>query len=255
MFYSPRVNVVESDAGFSLETPGIIGMEYREGQRTMAVDSEILVTDEPTVAIWKDRIRAWKPPHDKEEISEEKRVRILRNICAALKWRNVQVEICGEATGWVKCWFDSEPAVKPSFAQQLFAARAFWSGSFFGITFCFALAVGMRGFPDPLRTILLLPAGAMCGAVVGWTGLKTLRRLRMRKNGGPFRKGELVQVIAGPRAGTVTTVYEEWPAKNRVRIDLGEEDAKKRRDVVSHVELCRVPLAEPGAAPKSILFD
>jgi hypothetical protein len=255
MFYSPRANVVESDTGYSLESTGIVGMEYREGARVMTVDSEILVTEEPTVAIWKDRIRAWKPPHDKEEITEERRVRILRNICAALKWRSVRVEICSEPTGWVKCWFDSEPLVKPTFAQKLFATGWFWTGGFVGITLGFTLAVAMRGFPEPRGMLALVPAGAMCGAVVGWVGLKTLGRFRMRKNGGPFRKGELVQVIGGSRGGTVTTVYEEWPTKNRVRVDVGEEAAKAGKDIYSHLQLCRVPLAEPGTAPRSILFD
>ena len=106
MFNSPRVNVIENDSGFSIEILGRTGMEYREENKVMFIDSEIAMTDVPTVAIWKDRIRAWNPPHDSEEITEEKRMQILKRICAALKWRNTQVEIHSQATGWVKGWLE-----------------------------------------------------------------------------------------------------------------------------------------------------
>ena len=106
MFHIPRLNVIESENGFSVEILGRTGIEYRESSKAMFIESEILMTDVPNVAIWKDHIRAWKPPHDKEPVSEEKRTEILRHICAALKWRNTQVEIHSEATGWVKGWLE-----------------------------------------------------------------------------------------------------------------------------------------------------
>ena len=59
----------------------------------MFVDSEILMTDSPSVAIWKNRIGGWKPPHDKEPITEAKRCEIIKNITEALNWRNIQVQI------------------------------------------------------------------------------------------------------------------------------------------------------------------
>jgi hypothetical protein len=106
MFHQPRVNVIQSDTGFSIEFLGRTGFEYRESDKRMHIESEILDTEIPTVAIWKDWIRAWKPPYDNEEISEEKRVEILKRICAALKWDNTQVEIHSEASGWVKGWLE-----------------------------------------------------------------------------------------------------------------------------------------------------
>lgn len=106
MFHIPRVNVIESDTGFSVEMLGRTGMEYREGDKIMFIESEIAMTDVPTVAIWKDSIRAWKPPQDKEQITETKRMEILKNICAAKKWRGTQVEIHSQATGWVKGWVE-----------------------------------------------------------------------------------------------------------------------------------------------------
>jgi hypothetical protein len=106
MFHIPRVNVIESETGFSIEMLGRTGIEYRESDKAMFIESEILMTEAPTVAIWKDHIRAWKPPHDNEQVSEEKRTEILKNVCAALKWRNTQVEIHSQATGWVKGWLE-----------------------------------------------------------------------------------------------------------------------------------------------------
>ncbi len=106
MFHIPRVNVVESDTGFSIEMLGRTGMEYRESDKIMFIDSEILMTEMPTVAIWRDRIRSWAPPHDKDPVSEQKKTEILKRICAALKWRNTQVEIHSQATGWTKGWLE-----------------------------------------------------------------------------------------------------------------------------------------------------
>lgn len=102
MFHVPRVNVIESDAGFSIEILGRTGIEYRELDRVLFIESEILMTDVPTVAIWKDHIRTWKPPHANEQIGEEVRTEILKRISAALKWRNIQVEIHSQAAGWTK---------------------------------------------------------------------------------------------------------------------------------------------------------
>jgi hypothetical protein len=90
--------------GFSIEMLGRTGIQYRESDKRMLVESEILMTDVPTVAIWRDRIRSWAPPYEMEEISEQKQTEILKRICAALKWRNTQVEIHSQATGWVKGW-------------------------------------------------------------------------------------------------------------------------------------------------------
>jgi hypothetical protein len=81
-------------------------MEYKERDKVMFVESEIGMTDPPTLAIWKDELRKWKPPHDQEEISEQKRMEILKNICAVLKWKKIQVEIHSRATGWVKGWIE-----------------------------------------------------------------------------------------------------------------------------------------------------
>jgi len=42
MFFTPRVNLIASDEGFSIEVLGRTGIEYREGERAMIVDAEVL---------------------------------------------------------------------------------------------------------------------------------------------------------------------------------------------------------------------
>jgi hypothetical protein len=106
MFQIPRVNVIESDAGFSVELLGRTGLKYQEFDKVILVESEILMTDVPTVAIWKDHIRAWQPPYEKEEITEQKRTEIVNRICAAFKWRKSRVTVHSAATGWVQDWVD-----------------------------------------------------------------------------------------------------------------------------------------------------
>jgi hypothetical protein len=102
----PRPNFYESDDGYSVEILGRLGMEYREGDRVLLVESEIGMADVPTIAIWKDEIRGWKEPYNQEPITEQKRIEILKNICAVLKWDNIQVEIHSDAGGWVKGWIE-----------------------------------------------------------------------------------------------------------------------------------------------------
>ena len=106
MFHVSRINVIESDLGFSIEMLGRTGIKYRESDKTMFIESEILMTDVPTVAIWRDYIQSWASPHDKEQVSAQKQMEILKHICAALKWRGTQVEIHSQATGWIKGWLE-----------------------------------------------------------------------------------------------------------------------------------------------------
>jgi Immunity protein 74 len=85
-------SLIQSDSGFSVHWTGRAGIEYREGEKLMLVDSELLAGENGEV-IWKDSIRAWMPPFDKEQLSQEKREEILANICAAYAFAKVKVEV------------------------------------------------------------------------------------------------------------------------------------------------------------------
>jgi Immunity protein 74 len=92
MFFVPKVNVIASDEGFSVEVLGRTGIEYREGDRAMFVDSEVLAAGHG-IAIFKASLKCWKPPHDTEPLSDEKKREILRNISSAIGFRKQPVEI------------------------------------------------------------------------------------------------------------------------------------------------------------------
>jgi hypothetical protein len=82
-------------------------------------------------------------------------------------------------------------------------------------------------------------AGVLIALVLGWFVLGPLYYLRELANGGPFKPGDRVQVIAGQYAGRVTTVREGWQG-NSVRVDLGEEACKAGEDVFIGAEIIRV---------------
>ncbi len=79
MFRKPRVNVIESDEGFSVEVLGFTGLRYTEGAKSMFVDSEILASPGGILVI-KESICAWDPPYEKEVVDDEKRDAIVENI-------------------------------------------------------------------------------------------------------------------------------------------------------------------------------
>jgi hypothetical protein len=134
--------------------------------------------------------------------------------------------------------------VVPTLLQNIFARNGVWVASFFGIAVVFTLVMAIQasGLGEMFGLVV---AGAAPGAMISWISLKILLHVRIWINGGPFRKGELVQVIAGPYAGRIAAVYDEWPSINKVRIDLGESEWKERKDVFSHIQLCRVKPLEP----------
>jgi hypothetical protein len=93
MFSIPRVNVIESDRGFSIELLGRTGMHYKEKDKTIFIECEILMTQSPNIALWKDCTMEWHFPYKEEAITKEMRAKIIKNICDALEWRGVDVKI------------------------------------------------------------------------------------------------------------------------------------------------------------------
>ena len=92
MFSIPRVNVIESDTGFSVEVLGRTGMKYREGDKSLFVDSEVLVAGKGIMIAAKSIIY-WDPPNNEEPISPDKKAKILPNIRDAVSFKNESVEI------------------------------------------------------------------------------------------------------------------------------------------------------------------
>ncbi len=79
MFEIPRVNVIQSDEGFSVKVLDRTGLLYTEGSKSLDIDSEVLAGPSGLV-IYTDSIRSWNPPHDNETINGSKRDAIVDNI-------------------------------------------------------------------------------------------------------------------------------------------------------------------------------
>jgi hypothetical protein len=138
--------------------------------------------------------------------------------------------------------------VKPSWLQLLFARTQVWTAGLLGVAVCLDLAVAIQA-PDLPQMLVLVFVGAIGGFLVSWVLFKVLWHARIWINGGPFRKGDLVQVLAGTHAGKIAALYEEWPARSQVRIDLGEQEWTEVKDVFTYVQLCRVKATQVAPVP------
>ncbi len=92
MFFTPRVNVIESDEGFSVEVLGPEYVRYVEGPRSLHVDSEFLM-DPSALTIYPSSIKRWDPPHSTEVIDKATRERIVENIRRALRFTGVEIAV------------------------------------------------------------------------------------------------------------------------------------------------------------------
>jgi hypothetical protein len=130
--------------------------------------------------------------------------------------------------------------MKPTVFQRIFARDWVWTAGFLGFAVGLTLAIAMQA-PDRTHTLTVIAGGAAASAAVSWTLFKVLWFFRVRANGGPFRKGDLTQVIAGTYAGRQGYVYDEWQSRNQVRIRLDDSASKGAKDVFSQRQLIRVP--------------
>jgi hypothetical protein len=89
MFTIPRVNVVESDGGFSVEVLGRTGVRYVEGSKTLRIDSEVLAGPSGLV-LYTDSIRKWD---DGAIIDDATRRRIVDNAREAFRFRGLEIEV------------------------------------------------------------------------------------------------------------------------------------------------------------------
>jgi hypothetical protein len=95
VFSIPRVNVIESDEGFSVEVRGPNCVRYTDGSRSADVFSEWLTGEVPMV-IYPKSVKRWNPPHSREAIDEPVRMRIVENIRRAFRFRGVEIDVDGE---------------------------------------------------------------------------------------------------------------------------------------------------------------
>ena len=92
LFTSPRPDLCESSAGFSVEALGRTGLRYREAGRQMFVDSEVL-TGPSGIAVYKDTIQRWDPPYENVPVTSSDRDRILNNIPDAFRSQGFEIDV------------------------------------------------------------------------------------------------------------------------------------------------------------------
>jgi hypothetical protein len=124
MFTNPRANFYESSDGFSVEVMGQTGLVYREGERAMLVNSEILAGPAGLV-IYHSSIVRWKPPHEAEIVSSENRYQIVRNIQNAFRSQGLEVEFSASTWGMTP----EEREMEMELCRRLLNQRAKSSGS------------------------------------------------------------------------------------------------------------------------------
>jgi hypothetical protein len=94
MFKVPRVNIIESDEGFSVEVLGRTGLLYTEGLKKIHIDSEVLASSSTTgLVLFAYSISTWNSPNDSEIINENKRDAIIENIRRAFRFQGVEIEV------------------------------------------------------------------------------------------------------------------------------------------------------------------
>ena len=92
MFQTPRPNFYESSHGFSVEVLGRTGLTYREGERKMFVDSEVLLGPEG-IGIYSSSIRRWDPPYENQAIDSAAKERIINNIRDVFRYQGFEIVV------------------------------------------------------------------------------------------------------------------------------------------------------------------
>ena len=151
--------------------------------------------------------------------------------------------------------------MKPTRLQHFLASP--WPGRiwFTIIPLLLACAVGKvcASYLDPLAgwwdfvcfswyVLVALALGFFLGVFPGCTAISSFSHWRERKNGGPFKVGDTVQILCGSHSGRVARVYSSWQG-DTVRVELGEIEKQGFRDIFSPMQLLREQDREPGAPP------
>jgi hypothetical protein len=91
MFRIPRVNVIESDEGFSVEVE-MTRILYAEGEKRLYMYSKMQASPGKFV-IYKKSINKWEPPDEDELIDENKRDAIIENIRRAFRFKREWLDV------------------------------------------------------------------------------------------------------------------------------------------------------------------
>ena len=94
VFTKAGPNSVKSDEGFWVEVLGMAGILYREGEREIRVNSELMMKGKRAgIVVYSNSIKAWNPLYDSEAINADKKGRIVDNIRRAFQFKGWVVEV------------------------------------------------------------------------------------------------------------------------------------------------------------------
>jgi hypothetical protein len=119
-----------------------------------------------------------------------------------------------------------------------------WSGGVVMCAFTAWKAFPIVEPPTSAAYILWYAAAVLAAIPLGWLLAAIVIcpfvvRLCELVNGAPHFKGDTVCILVGKNRGRVAQVYEEWPTRHQVRVDLGDVAKASVTDVYSYYEVCR----------------
>ena len=92
MFKKKWLRRIVSDSGFELQIKSRGSLLYKEGNKTLEINSEYLAHN-LGIVIYKKYIKNWDKPNDEENITKEKREEIIDNVKEALAFKQIETEI------------------------------------------------------------------------------------------------------------------------------------------------------------------
>ncbi len=128
--------------------------------------------------------------------------------------------------------------MKPSRLQYFFGhgLKVSTSVGAIALTAVVVISIGNISIWTVIAVLPALPLGWILGALILWPMVFTIGS---RFNGAPFNDGDMVHVLVGPYRDQVGRVYEMWPSRNQLRVDLGEQAEQDVTDVFVYNEVCR----------------
>jgi len=94
-----------------------------------------------------------------------------------------------------------------------------------------------------LASVLAFSLGYIAAIPTAWVLFGPILMDQGVRNGGPFKPGDLVQIISGPHRNRISRVYSTWQHET-LRVDLGVDAKASYSDIFADYQLLRVDVAE-----------
>ena len=91
-FSNPQPNLYVSDSGFSVEVLSQTGMRYKNGERGVLIDSEVM-SEPGAMLAYESSIKKWDPPHESDPLDENDREIIIANLKRAFEFYGYKLHV------------------------------------------------------------------------------------------------------------------------------------------------------------------